>query len=236
MKLLIVDNRISTKCERALEKEGFYLLKLPADPSLGEAVASHPDTVLFYADGKIISTADYCDKAAYIFTDIREFKPEIKIHFTDDHRSSLYPQDCIMNALVIGKSIFCKTDSVSKSIIDFAEQRGYKIIHTNQGYPACSVLSFGNNAITADTGMADILTNNGVCVTLISQGSISLPPHQYGFIGGASGVVGNKIYFFGDITKHPDYNIIYNSIINAGYIPVSLSDESLADVGGLVAL
>ena len=91
MKIIIVDNRISQKCERALEKEGFYLIKLPTDPNLGEAVRSHPDTVMFYCDGEIITTAEYCDVAAYIFSDVREFAPNVRISFTDDRRSDRYP-------------------------------------------------------------------------------------------------------------------------------------------------
>ncbi len=236
MKVIIVDNRISVKCERALEKESFYLIKIPPDPHLGGAVASHPDTVMFYSDGEIITTADYCDRAAYVFSDIREMMPNVRISFTDDRRSDRYPADCIMNALVIGKRIFCKTDTVSQAIRDFATNHGYELIHTNQGYPACSVLAFGNNAITSDAGLASLLEKNGIITTLISQGGISLPPYQYGFIGGASGVVGRKIYFFGDIGTHPDGKAICDAIISEGYTPVSLSDEGLCDFGGIILL
>ena len=236
MKVLLVDNRISDKCERALEKEGFYLIKLPADPCLGKAIASHPDTVLFYHDGELITTADYCDAAAYVFSDIREFAPNVKINFTSDIRSDKYPMDCQMNALVIGKRIFCKTDTVSKSIIDLANRKGYEIIHTNQGYPACSVLAFGNSAITSDEGIGSVMAKNGVRVTIISKGSISLPPYEYGFIGGASGVIGNKIYFLGRIESHPDYQAICDAIAQEGYTAVSLSDEDLCDFGGILSL
>ena len=201
MKYIIVDERISEKCERGLRIAGFHIIKLPADNDLGEAVRSHPDTVMFCCDGEIITTADYCDKASYIFSDIREFSPEVKIHFTSDRRGKTYPQDCIMNALVIGNKIFCKNDSVSTSIIDFATRRKYKIINVKQGYPACSTLAFGNNAITADSGMAKILCDEGINVTLIKEGHISLPPHKYGFIGGAAGVYGNVVYFFGNIIR-----------------------------------
>ena len=236
MKVLLVDNRISNKCERTLEKEGFFLIKLPADPNLEKAIASHPDTVLFYNDGELITTADYCDAAAYVFSDIREFSPDVKIHFTSDIRSDKYPMDCQMNALVIGKRVFCKTDTVSKTIIDFANRRGYEIIHTNQGYPACSVLTFGNSAITSDEGLASVMAKNGVRVTIISNGSISLPPYEYGFIGGASGVVGKKIYFLGRIESHPDYPAIFDAISQEGYTAISLSDEDLYDLGGIIPL
>ena len=236
MRVLIVDNRISDKCEKALERDGFYLIKLPPDPSLSEAISSHPDTLLFHAEGEIITTADYCDAAAYIFSDIREMKPEVKVSFTSEVRGKKYPTDCIMNALVIGRRIFCKSDTVSKSIIDFADRHGYEIVHTNQGYPACSVLAFGGCAITADQGIASVMAENGVRVTLISRGGISLPPYEYGFIGGTSGVVGRKIYFFGNLDSHPDGKIIREAIEREGFEAISLSDEELHDVGGIITL
>lgn len=236
MKLIIVDNRIPYACELSLLKEGFSLIKLPNDPCLGSAIGSHPDTVMFYDSGEIITTADYCDAAAYVFSDIREMMPEIKIHFTSDIRHDRYPDDCVMNAIRIGSNLYCKSDSVSRAIIDLAERRGYEIIHTKQGYPACSTLSFGNSAITSDPGLADIMAKNSVKVTLITPGGISLPPYEYGFIGGASGVVGSKVYFFGDVTTHPDSDIIIKAIKSEGYTPVSLSDEDLIDLGGIITL
>lgn len=236
MKLLIVDYRITKKCEASLLKEGFSLLKLPRDNNLGEAVGSHPDTVLFYLNGTLVTTADYCDCAPYIFSDIREMRPDIRICFTSDERKAKYPHDCIMNASVVDKLIFCKSDTVSDAVLDLARVGGYKICHTNQGYPACTALIFGNNAITADRGLGDIMAKNGINVTFISQGGISLPPHEYGFIGGASGVVDRKIYFFGDIAFHPDCELITSVIKDAGYTPISLSDEPLTDFGGIIAL
>lgn len=236
MKILIVDSRISNKCERSLLKEGFSLIKIPPDKSLGEAIASHPDSVMFYHEGKIITTSDYCDDAAFIFSDIRELAPRVNLLFTSDKRKPTYPFDCMMNALVIGKRIFCRTDSISRAIIDHAKERELQIINTNQGYPACTVLAFGENAITADKGMKATLEAKGITVTLISQGGVSLPPHDYGFIGGASGVVGNKIYFFGDLSTHRDGELISEVIKRAGYLPVSLSDEPLIDLGGIIAL
>jgi hypothetical protein len=71
---------------------------------------------------------------------------------------------------------------------------------------------------------------------LINDGGISLPPHQYGFIGGASGVVGNRVYFFGNLDLHPDAKIIGEAITSEGFIPVSLSDEELSDFGGIIAI
>ena len=236
MKYLIVDIRISDKCEYSLLKEGFSLIKLPPDPALPSPIASHPDTAIFFSEGEIITTADYCDEAAYVFSDIREFCPEVRISFTADKRTAKYPRDCVLNALRIQNKLFCKSDSVSEEILSLATRRGYEIIHTNQGYPACATLSFGNSAVTSDKGLASLLTKNGVRVTLIGTAGISLPPYKYGFIGGASGVVGEKIYFFGDINSHPDSEAILDAIRREGFTPVSLSDEELTDLGGIIAL
>lgn len=236
MKTLIVDERISNFCERALLLGGYHLLKLPRDSHLGEAVCSHPDTLLFSADGEIITTAEYCDEALYFFSDLREYCPEVKLSFTADERRATYPDDCVMNALVIGKKIFAKTDTLSDGIKEFAKDHGYTLVHTKQGYPACTVLSFGNSAITADRGMAAVLEREGVSVTLIREGHVLLDGCDYGFIGGASGVVGDKVYFFGDISDHPDGELICDVIRNAGYTPISLSDEPLRDLGGMIFL
>lgn len=235
MKSILVDERISEKCERSLMKEGFYIIKLPADPDLGVAVASHPDTLIFRIENELITTADYCDRAAYVFSDLREIS-DVRISFTCDKRGDKYPLDAMMNGLIINKNVYINTKIASESLKNRARELGYNLRHTNQGYPACSVLAFGNSAITADKGMAEILKADGIDVTLISQGHISLPPHEYGFIGGACIVYDNKVCFFGNIQAHPDYQAICDALDKEGFTAVSLSDEQLTDLGGGIIL
>ena len=237
MKPIIVDERISEKCLRGLMIRGFDPITLPPDPALGEAVASHPDTVLLKLGDEIFTTADYCDAAGYVFSDIRERAPHIRVSFTSDIRKSRYPEDCKMNALIMGKKLFAKLNSLSEAVIAAAKAKGYELINTTQGYPACTVLALNeHSAITADRGMAKALSENGIAVTLIREGYISLPPHDYGFIGGASGVYHNKVYFFGNLASHTDCDIIEDAVKREGLEAVSLSDEPLLDLGGIVFL
>ena len=236
MRIILVDERISDSIERSLYKLGVRPIRLPSDPCLGEAIKSHPDTLMFHHGRNLITTADYCDAAAYIFSDIRELTDEVKISFTADMRGSNYPSDCLMNALVINDKIFCNKSHISNAIIEYAENNGLKIIHTNQGYPACTALAFGNNAITSDRGMAKAMQNEGIKVLLITEGHIALPPHEYGFIGGASVVIGNKVCFYGDISRHPDADAIVKFIRDNGYEPISLSNDGLVDFGGGIVL
>lgn len=231
--ICLVDERISEKCERGLLKRGFGVIKMPRSEKLGTAVASHPDMILFYHSGRLITSSEYCESFSYVFSDIREFS-NASLTFTSDVQGPTYPKDAVFNALCANGYIFLKWDTVSEAIKEFAENQGLTAVRVKQGYPACTVLAFGNNAITADRGMAEALSSVGIKVTLISNGDISLPPYEYGFIGGASGVWGDTVYFLGNPDLHRDGDKIKAAISNAGYKVCALSDEPLADLGRII--
>ena len=232
---VLVDERISAKMERSLLVKGFSPIKLPRHPALGIAIASHPDSLVFYADGELFTPCEYCDIAPYVFSDIRDTHPNIKLNFTSDTLSEKYPRDCAMNAKLVGKRLFAREKSLSKTILEFASNRGYEIINTSQGYPACVSLVLSEDVvITADTGLAKTYETAGITVTLIRNGGIALPPHEYGFIGGACGVYRDRVYFLGDYKTHRDADIIEKTLKKNGFTPVSLSEEPLIDLGGLI--
>ena len=234
MSTALVDERISVSSERGLLLRGFRVIKIPAEQNLGVAVKSHPDMILFHHKNKIITTADYCEKFSYIFSDIREYSDTISFTFTDDSFSPKYPGDVIFNALTVNNKIFLKKDSISNAVIEYAKSMNMKIVHVNQGYPACVTLAFKNSAVTADYGMAKVLRDEGIKVTFISNGDISLPPHEYGFIGGASGAFGDTVYFLGNIDLHRDREKIKSAIQDEGMKFVSLSNEPLSDLGRII--
>lgn len=230
----LVDERIDDASERALTLRGFRVIRLPASKSLTAPIASHPDMLAFYYKNKIITSAEYCERAPYVFSDLRELLPSVSVSFTDESPEEKYPRDAIFNALPIGKYLFCKADTVSKSVLEYARDCGLEIVATRQGYPACTTLAFGNSAITADPGMANALTAAGITVTVIKNGNIELPPYDYGFIGGAAGVFKNTVYFLGNIDTHPDAESILAAIAAEGFSAVSLSDGPLRDLGRII--
>ena len=189
--------------------------------------------LLFCHRGRLITSSEYCESFSYIFSDIRELS-SASLTFTSDTQEPIYPRDAVFNALCIGDYIFLKEDTVSEAIKECAKKNGLTAVHVNQGYPACTVLAFGNNAITGDKGMAWALSSVGINVTLISNGDISLPPYEYGFIGGASGVLGDTVYFLGNPDLHRDGKKIRAAITDAGYKLCALSDEPLADLGRII--
>ena len=234
MPTAITDGRISEKCERRLLLLGVNLKKLPKKEGLPNAIESHADILMFAHKNKIITSAEYCDTAPWVFTDIREYSPKTEILFSSESYGSEYPSDALFNVLVVRNYAFMKSDTASEAVRRYTESIGLKTVTVKQGYPACTVLAFGNSAITADEGMARALGSCDIKVTLIKNGGITLPPYEYGFIGGASGVYKDRVYFLGNLSTHPDADVINDAIKAEGYTAVSLSDEPLSDLGRII--
>ncbi len=235
MKIALIDGRMPNDAKSKLLSLGFHIIETRGASGLSDALSHHPDMLIFKDGNTLISSASYAEEAPFIFDDLSRICKGLRMIFTADMFSDKYPHDSIFNALVIGNKIFLKSDTVSNAILNYAKERELKLIKVKQGYPACTVLPLGDNAaITADRGMARAMKDEGINVSLIEEGHISLPPHEYGFIGGASGVFRDKVYFIGDYKKHPSHDIIETACLHAGLSPVSLSSSPLSDLGRIL--
>lgn len=237
--LAFIDERCPKSAVAALIREGFYPVPVPPFSRLSEPVSSHTDMLLFLADRTLISYADYAEENEEFFKLVRTLTKgrDINLRFISDVASKEYPLDARLNALSVGDILFLKTDTAAGALTEWAESSGRRTVHTKQGYPACTVLKLsGSAAITADRGMARIMEREGIRVTLIEDGGISLPPYSTGFIGGAAGVYRDRVYFVGKIEEHPSYNIIKRAAEAEGLRLVSLGDTGLFDVGGILFL
>ena len=147
-----------------------------------------------------------------------------------------YPENVLLNCLFIGNTLYGRLDSVDDTMLDYCREENIKLVNVNQGYTRCSSLQVAENAvITADKGIAKALENNGVEVLLISPGNIALKGYDYGFIGGAGFYDNGKVFFFGNIKKHPDYDKIrqFCSLYNSD-IEIICQDMPLTDIGSAV--
>lgn len=146
-----------------------------------------------------------------------------------------YPRDVALNLTVMGNRAlgnFAFADAL------LAEKLcGFEHLNVRQGYCKCSCLVIDENAlITDDNSIYNIACKKGIDCLLVSKGDVSLPGHEYGFIGGASGKISkNEVLFFGDITKHRDYKEIAGFIKNHGCEILSL-DFPLTDFGGIIPI
>ncbi len=227
--ITVIDERTPEKAKRRLEERGFLLFSLPPFSRLAAPVASHPDMLMFPFEGRLFVHKAYFAEAENTVLSICEASG-LSLCLVNTEVEPIYPHDIALNLFQLGKHL------IGNSIPNEIAALGYSIIHTRQGYAKCSSLVLDHAVITADPSIADAVKKTEAEVLLVAQGGVSLPGYDYGFLGGASGVCGNTVYFCGDIEMHPDEAKIKEFCHAHGYEVVSLTDEPLLDVGTLFFL
>ena len=81
--------------------------------------------------------------------------------------------------------------------------------------------------------MAEI---EGIECLLIKPGEVKLPGFKNGFIGGASGTIGRKIIFNGDLTAHRCFEEIKDFCASCSMEPVWFSSYPLTDIGSIIVV
>ena len=232
--LVLTDCRIGENCLDSLKNHGFEVILMPPAENLQSGVASHTDMLIFVGFGKLFSHRDYYKSHSELISLIAEKTGNEPI-LSDEEWSPLYPHDVLFNACVVGNNLICNEKTVSRHILESAKQNGYKIINVSQGYTKCSICAVSDNAIiTADKSISAACEGAGMDVLSVTAGHISLPPYSYGFIGGASGTCGDKVYFCGSLDTHPDGDKIKEFCKKHGKIAISLGNGKLEDVGSLL--
>ena len=208
----------------ALKQEGFEVTLLPPFSALENPVNTHADMLLLALDDTVFVHQNY-------EIDLDGFEKIIKI---DEPISNKYPNDVLLNIAIVGKNAFCNTKFASKTVLKYLEENNFSIHHVAQGYSHCSTCILSDNAIiSADKGIVEAAKMVGIDALLISSGHISLPPYNYGFIGGSCGAFGDKIYFCGALNHHPDGSKIRDFATKHKKNIVELTSSPLADIGGL---
>lgn len=146
--------------------------------------------------------------------------------------SNKYPDYLGYNGIFLDRYFIHNLKYTSPVLLDEAERMGLELINVNQGYTKCScVVVDGRSIITADEGIVKKLYGYDVDVLKIEAGHVRLDGFDYGFIGGASGKVGNCIVFNGDLSTHPDHEIIREFILSKGLEIIDFKGLELYDIG-----
>lgn len=113
-----------------------------------------------------------------------------------------------------------------------------EVIFVRQGYCACAAAACADGAlITSDRGIASAASRAGIPCLTIRPGHISLPGYgdgDGGFIGGAAGLCGNRLFFAGDPHTHPDGEAICDFCREHATGVVPLTGGKLFDGGGII--
>ncbi len=214
---------------QALSSFGYKTVIMPPSQRLAKPVSSHADMLAIVLGNEILMCDYYYRENKDIFASY-PVKTVLQSHFPK------YPKDILFNAFFTESSLYCKKSSVCSEILEYAEKRNIPVSNVKQGYAKCSVAFTASGAVTSDPSIAEAMRKNGENVLFISSGGIELKGYNSGFIGGASFYDNGRLFIFGDLRYHSDWEKIKDFCAETDTEVVNLSEALPLDIGGAVLL
>ena len=227
-KIAIIDCRADDKTVYTLEKLNIKVIPTLKIDNLYDSVATHADIQIHYFGNNCFISAPET------YEHYKKYMPKkCTLIKGQNNIDSKYPYDVWYNATALKDYVICNKAYTDKTILD---SHNKEIINVKQGYSKCNICIVDNNAIiTSDNGIAKTVAQKGIDVLKISSGHIELRKLDYGFIGGATGLIDNNtLAVNGDINSHPDSEQIkvFCHKYNVDIIP--LKDGKLVDIGTII--
>lgn len=229
----IIIGNCDEKIKDKLKTLGFELLIVRDNENLSVQTKNHADlSVIKLPDGKVVVEKTQTELIA-------ELKREnIEFDLTNSSLKMPYPNDTLLNFSIVGKFVIGNHNHIDSTLKQKIKQNNLIEIQTKQGYANCSIVSIAKNAIiTDDENIAKITKANSIETLLISKGDVKLKGHDYGFIGGANGLIEeNKVLFLGDIREHKDFEKIKVFLSLHGCEFDFIEDLKLTDIGSFIVV
>ena len=214
--------------EDSAEKLKAYgeVVRTRANKKLLKGLDSHTDILVHpLPSGELVVDRDNLEYYKKIF-------PDKKILPSHSSLSKKYPKDVPLNAFTFKNYFIHNLKFTDKVLLDYYKNSGYEMINIKQGYGKCSSLVTNDFIVTSDGGIYESL-RDFIPIYKIKHGEIKLQNFNYGFIGGASGVLGKKIFFTGDFSNHSSYEEILKIIKKYDYEIEILSKDLIEDFGSI---
>ncbi|MBQ3211671.1 MAG: hypothetical protein IJB09_09275 [Oscillospiraceae bacterium] len=233
-KYVIIGEKYAPLLTNSLDLLGYSTLILPDNPCVDPRLSCHADLSVF-CDKNSIFLAKYLENSAF-YQEINGL--DMHCAFIDEEQSAKYPHDAQLNVCAFGDKFIYNSRSASRKIIEYLKAQGREGIECRQGYTKCSVCTVDNNSlITSDSGIAEICRKAGLEVLEISPGHIELGGFDYGFIGGASINLDDRmIAFTGALSSHPQREEIELFISSRGIDIFYLTDMPAFDIGSGIVI
>lgn len=210
MSNVYISHLANNKIKNFLIEYGYKILEVNPMAAIDSAINSHPDIYM-------------CHLGKELF------------HGDPSKLTHDYPGHAIYNGCSTGKYFIHNLNITDKELLEKVEKYELIKVHVNQGYAKCSCIVVDENSIiTADRGIAKVATDAGLNVLVIDHAQVELDGYPYGFIGGASGKVGNLILFNGDLRKHSNYKEIKDFIERRGVSIKYFEGYPLTDIGSII--
>lgn len=217
-------------CVKTYLKDLGTVLEVTAHKDVDTAIASHPDIQLVNVKGQLFVAPNMSPQ-------IQSFLSSEKYPFNwgDTTLKSLYPGDIPYNIVVLDQYLLHHIKYTDKKVLELADSLGLKPVHVEQGYSKCStVVITGNAIITSDMGIEKAVRDLDVDCLLVREGFVALYPFQYGFLGGASGRVGDGLVWNGSLEGHPDREAIRGFVQSKGIKNIEFEGMPLVDIGSII--
>jgi hypothetical protein len=134
------------------------------------------------------------------------------------------------NCLSTPDYVFHKSGYTDPAILEINKAKEF--IPLPQAYTRCSLVHLcENNYLTSDRGIEKVLIGKGLSCFYFNPEEITIRDHDNGFIGGAVGIRGKRIFFNGNVELHADGQRLKEHLLNLGLEIVNLSDQYLYDGG-----
>ena len=214
--------------EKAVEKLKKYgkVIRAKANTRVLRGLDTHPDILVHpLPNGDIIVDRDNFDYYKEIFGDK-------KIIPSQSSLAAKYPRDIHLNAFAFKNFFIHNLKHTDQVILDYYKKAGYDLVNIKQGYAKCSCLVTHDFVITSDGGIYETLKDL-IPIYKIDHGGIKLQNFNYGFIGGATGVLDKKIFFTGDFSHHSSHEEILKIINKYDYEIEILSKDPIEDFGSI---
>lgn len=234
VKTVVVDYRVDNEILNSLNDMGIEVIKTTECNSLYKAINGHPDILMHHIGGKTIVLApNIYDNLAQLF-----IKKGFAVTKGDAWLHRNYPNNIAYNVLRIGEYAFHNLKYTDRQIRILYENMNIKLHHVNQGYTKCSAALVNEKAIiTSDIKMAKEFEKYNIESLLIKPGEIRLLGLDYGFIGGATGLISDKeIAFTGSLNGLKDYKKILKFLDEKGVAVKILSSKKIIDIGSILPL
>lgn len=185
------------------------------------------------------------DETVFVLKEASELAKILEEHYGNviickDDIIRTYPFNTALNCAVIQNNIFCREDFVYDELLWTAEDYGFNIIDTQNGYAKCSTAIVTGNALITDSKEIGrrAREETNIDVLEICYGGVSLLDTDRGYIGGCCFKIDKDILAFtGKISNHPEYENIKSFCLNHGVFIEELSDdERPVDIGGGVII
>ena len=213
--------------EEALSKLGTECCFSSSNSSLDLPLSSHSDMSVLHFGGDSFALASGVDIIGLEENYQKIYNPTLSLG---------YPYDIFLNVALIDNLAVVGKKNPSKELKEILSKRGYKLIFVNQGYCKCSCAIVNQNAIITDDFSIYEALKSYIDVLLIKKGDIILQGYNYGFIGGACGLIGkNLMAFSGNIKNHTNFSEISSFLRSHNCDYVCLGEE-LIDIGGILPI